>query len=212
MGFKQLRVANMIDPRGGTGPMEKRELKALIRKERLALRDMIPPEQRLEASLIMAEHAGETIAVSPGLVVSGFFPIRSEADIRPLMAKLKARGARLCLPVVLDRKTIVFRELVAGAELVDTGFGTRGPGLDAAVLDPELLLVPLSAFDHHGNRIGYGAGHYDRAIVRLRQKGMSPRLIGIAFDCQEVSEVPDEPHDVRLEAVLTESGLRYFGA
>ena len=185
-------------------------LKAALRKERLALRDQIDPAARLEFSLAMADIAGDRIAIEAGMVVSGFFPIRSEADIRPLMARLKARGARLCLPVVLDRETIVFRELVTGAELVDTGFGTRGPGPEEAVLDPDLLLVPLSAFDGRGNRIGYGAGHYDRAIARLREKGRHPRLIGIAFDCQEVAEVPDEAHDVRLEAVLTESGLRTF--
>lgn len=190
--------------------MEKQDKKAEIRNQRLAARDTIPAERRLEYSLIMAELAGDTLPVEPGMVVSGFFPIRSEADIRPLMARLKERGARLCLPVVMDRETIVFRELIAGAELVNTGFGTRGPGPEAAVLDPDLLLVPLSAFDARGNRIGYGAGHYDRAIARLREKGRHPRLIGIAFDCQEVAEVPFEAHDVRLEAVLTESGLKRF--
>jgi 5-formyltetrahydrofolate cyclo-ligase len=189
---------------------KKGALKAILRKERLALRDRIDPATRLEFGLAMADLAGEVIDIDPGMVVSGFFPIRSEADVRPLMARLKARGARLCLPVVMDKETIVFRDLVAGADLVDTGFGTRGPGPGAEVLDPDLLLVPLSAFDAKGNRIGYGAGHYDRAIARLREKGRHPRLIGIAFDCQEVAEVPDEAHDVRLEAVLTESGLRTF--
>ncbi|WP_159950886.1 5-formyltetrahydrofolate cyclo-ligase [Rhizobium sp. 18065] len=192
--------------------MSNRDLKAVLRSERLGERDRIPAELRLEYSLAMADHAGDDIAFEPGTIVSGFFPIRSEIDIRPLMARLKDRGARLCVPVVLDRQTIAFRELVAGAELVDTGFGTRGPGPDAAVLDPEILLVPLSAFDRQGHRIGYGAGHYDRAIARLHQKGLDPRLIGIAFDCQEVAEVPAEAHDVRLEAILTESGLKTFSA
>lgn len=192
--------------------MSNRDLKAVLRSERLGERDRIPAELRLEYSLAMVDHAGDDIAFEPGTIISGFFPIRSEVDIRPLMARLKDRGARLCVPVVLDRQTIAFRELVAGAELVDTGFGTRGPGPDAAVLDPEILLVPLSAFDREGHRIGYGAGHYDRAIARLRQKGLDPRLIGIAFDCQEVAEVPAEAHDVRLEAILTESGLKTFSA
>ncbi len=187
-----------------------KDLKAQIRNARLAARDALPAATRTEFSLSMADHAGDAIDFDPGTIVSGFLPIRSEADIRPLMALLKARGARLCLPIVQDKTTIVFRELVPGAELIDTGFGTRGPGPEAAVLDPEILLVPLSAFDATGNRIGYGAGHYDRAIARLLQKGMEPRLIGIAFDCQEVAEVPAEPHDVRLQAILTESGLRTF--
>ncbi|MBV2184399.1 MAG: 5-formyltetrahydrofolate cyclo-ligase [Rhizobium sp.] len=187
-----------------------KDLKGKIRSERLAARDRLSLETRTEFSLAMAEHGGNALNFDPGTIISGLLPIRSEADIRPLMARLKARGARLCLPIVQDKMTIVFRELVTGAELVDTGFGTRGPGPDAALLDPEILLVPLSAFDARGNRIGYGAGHYDRAITRLQQKGREPRLIGIAFDCQEVSEVPTEPHDVRLQAILTESGFRTF--
>ncbi|MDO9415133.1 5-formyltetrahydrofolate cyclo-ligase [Pararhizobium sp.] len=190
--------------------MTARELKADIRSQRLVLRDAMMPEARLAASLSMLDHAGEAIVFQPGEVISGFWPIRSEADIRPLMARLQARGARLCLPVVLDRQTIIFRELTVDTPIVSTGFGTTGPGPEAAVLDPDLLLVPLSAFDAAGNRIGYGAGHYDRAIDRLRQKGRVPRLIGIAFDCQEVASVPAEPHDVALDAILTESGLRRF--
>ena len=148
----------------------------------------------------------------PGTVVSGFLPIRSEIDLRPLMAMLADRGARLCLPVVVDRETIVFRELVRGAAMVATGFGTSGPGPDAAVLEPEIMLVPLAAFDRRGHRLGYGAGHYDRAIARLHAKGQSPHLIGTGFDCQEVERVPDEKHDVTLAELLTESGLRKFPA
>ncbi|NLS05572.1 5-formyltetrahydrofolate cyclo-ligase [Rhizobium sp. P32RR-XVIII] len=193
-------------------PTIPKELKAQMRAERLALRDVIPPEVRIEKSLAMAEHAGEAVAFDPGTTVSGFMPIRSEADIRPLMGRFQARGARLCVPAILDKQTIVFRELVRGAPLIATGFGTSGPPADAAVLDPEIMLVPLSAFDDRGHRIGYGAGYYDRAIDRLRQKGMHPKLIGIAFDCQEVAHVPDEPHDISLDAILTESGLRFFAS
>nr|WP_314086258.1 5-formyltetrahydrofolate cyclo-ligase [uncultured Shinella sp.] len=184
--------------------------KADIRNERLALRDAMTPQARIEGSLAMVEHAGDRLEFDPGTVISGFWPIRSEADIRPLMAHFRTRGARLCLPVVLDRETIIFRELVVGAPVVKTGFGTTGPGEEAAVLDPDILLVPLSAFDRAGHRIGYGAGHYDRAIDRLKARGHRPKLIGIAFDCQEVASVPAEPHDVALDAILTESGFRLF--
>jgi len=150
--------------------------------------------------------------LDPGTIVSGFLPIRSEADIRPLMARFQARGARLCVPAILDKQTIVFRELLRDAPLISTGFGTSGPGTDAPVLDPDIMLVPLSAFDARGHRIGYGAGYYDRAISLLRQKGRKPTLIGIAFDCQEVAHVPDEPHDISLDAILTESGLRFLAS
>lgn len=191
--------------------MEFKALKAEMRKARLAARDAIPVGERMTKSLAMADLAADAIAIKPGEVVSGFFPIRSEADIRPLMHRLKGRGARLCVPAIIDKQTIIFRRVEDGIPLVDTGFGTSGPGPDAAALDPDVMLVPLSAFDRRGHRIGYGAGYYDRAISRLREKGRAPRLIGIAFDCQEVEAVPAEPHDVALDAVLTESGLRAFG-
>jgi 5-formyltetrahydrofolate cyclo-ligase len=84
------------------------------------------------------------------------------------------------------------------------------PPKEAAILDPQILLVPLSAFDVRGHRIGYGAGHYDRAIARLIDKGLSPRLIGLGFECQRVEHVPDEAHDVPLEAIITETGLHRF--
>jgi 5-formyltetrahydrofolate cyclo-ligase len=188
-----------------------KELKKHLRAEALGRRDALSAEWRIEAALAMAERAGE-IGAAAGSIVSGFWPIRTEVDVRPLMFALRERGVRLALPAILDRETIVFRELVRGAPLVQMGFGTAGPGEDAEILDPALMLVPLAAFDARGHRIGYGAGHYDRAISRLHAKGMRPRLIGIAFGCQEVPAVPDEPHDVRLDAVLTESGLHRFEA
>ena len=126
------------------------------------------------------------------------------------MFALRDRGARLCLPAILDSQTIVFRELVRGAPMIDMGFGTAGPDGDAAVLDPAIMLIPLAAFDSRGHRIGYGAGYYDRAIARLQHAGADPRLIGIAFDCQQVPLVPEEWHDVVIPEILTETGLRPF--
>jgi len=188
--------------------MTPKDLKRSLRREALARRDALDPVWRIEASLDMAETAKRQIDIAPGTILSGFWPMRSEVDVRPMMFALREKGARLCLPAILDKTTIVFRELVRGAPFVDMGFGTSGPGEDAAVLDPTVMLAPLAAFDARGHRIGYGAGYYDRAIEKLQAKGMAPRLIGIAFDCQEVEQVPDEPHDVMLNVVLTESGMR----
>ena len=189
---------------------EYRALKKQLRAEALARRDALDPQWRIEASLGMAEWA-QRIPVEPGDVVSGFWPMRSEVDVRPLMFALREQGARLCLPAILDKTTIVFRELVRGADLVDMGFGTYGPGPDAEVLQPVLMLVPLAAFDARGHRIGYGAGYYDRAIAKLQAGPRPPRLVGIAFDCQQVELVPDQPHDVVIPEMLTESGLRRLG-
>jgi 5-formyltetrahydrofolate cyclo-ligase len=187
-----------------------RQQKKQLRRDALARRDSLPLDWRVENSLHIADVGVRDIAVMPGEVVSGFMPMRSEVDVRPLMAAMAEKGGRICVPAILDKTTIEFRELVRGAPLIDMGFGTVGSGPDAAVLDPVLMLMPLAAFDKTGNRIGYGAGYYDRAIERLRAKGINPRLIAIAWDCQEVDAVPAEAHDVPLDAVLTESGLRRF--
>lgn len=188
---------------------DNKALKRQLRGEALARRDALAARWRIEASLAMAA-AAEEIAVAPGQPVSGFWPMRSEVDVRPLMFALRDKGARLCLPAILDRTTIVFRELVRGAAMVEMGFGTAGPGPEAAILEPQIMLVPLAAFDRFGNRIGYGAGYYDRAIARLYDRNIRPRLIGVAFDCQEVAGIPVEPHDIPLGEILTESGLHPF--
>ncbi|WP_420961344.1 5-formyltetrahydrofolate cyclo-ligase [Brucella sp. IR073] len=191
--------------------MENKEQKAQLRRAALGRRDALDAGYRAEASRLAAEH-GAAIPISPGTVISGFWPIRSEIDPRPLLSILHERGARLCLPVVLDRETIVFRAYAPDTALIDTGFGTKGPGPEAALLDPDIMLVPLAAFDAHGGRIGYGAGHYDRAIGWMAKRNIVPVLIGLAFDAQEVAHVPQEPHDIRLSQILTESGLRAVGS
>ena len=122
-----------------------KDLKKQLRKEALARRDALDEFWRVEIALEMAETAKEKIDFEPGRVVSGFWPMRSEVDVRPLMFALREKGARLCLPAILDKTTIVFRELVRGAPMVEMGFGTVGPHAEAEVLDPSMMLVPLAA-------------------------------------------------------------------
>lgn len=188
-------------------------MKAALRKLSLARRDAIPLDTRIEASLQACEVGLSTPLLDDvgGKIIAGYHPIRSEIDPRPLMYDLAARGGRLCLPVVIDKTTIVFRELVRGAVLVDCGFGTVGPGTDAPDLDPDILLMPLSVFDANGGRIGYGAGHYDRAIAKLTASNKTPTLIGMAFSTQEEQTVPLEPHDQTLQAIITELEYRTAG-
>ena len=178
-----------------------------MRQQVLSLRDELSVEQRIDLSLQACELAASAIKFQPGCIVSGFWPIRSEIDPRPLMSSLQQMGARLCLPVVVDKQTIVFRELVRGAPLIKAGFGTVGPGPDAEVLNPSIMLVPLAAFDKHGGRLGYGAGHFDRAIEKLRISGLRPVLIGFGFDVQKVGKVPTETHDQKLDMIITENGV-----
>lgn len=184
------------------------ETKAGLRAARLAVRDGLSIADRAKKSAAIQCHGLVGLDVPTGAILSGYYPIRSEVDIMPLMAELARRGARLCLPAVLDRETIVFRAYDPAEPLVDAGWGTKGPRPDAQLVDPDIILLPLSVFDGQGNRIGYGAGHYDRAIDRMRKRGLSPRLVGVAFACQEVAAVPADPHDVPMAAILTEAGLR----
>lgn len=190
--------------------VEHNQDKQALRRQVLAKRDALDPRYHYEASLAAAKKAEAAILIPAGTMVAGYWPIRSEIDPRPLLSFLRDNGARLCLPVVLDRDTIAFREYLPDAELVQTGFGTMGPDEHAPLVDPAIMLMPLAAFDRRGHRLGYGAGHYDRALARFAARGLEPLLVGMAFDCQEVEHVPNEPHDIALHQILTETGLRIF--
>lgn len=179
--------------------------KAELRRAALARRDGLAPERRAALSARLVDHLDD-LGLCCGKMVAGFWPIRSEIDPRPLMAALAARGLSLALPVVLDdRETMIFRRHVPGGPLVASSFGLSVPPSQADEVIPDALLVPLAAFDRAGHRIGYGKGHYDRALARIEADG--PKLkIGLAFAIQEVARVPDEGHDRRLDLILTEDG------
>jgi len=130
--------------------------------------------------------------------------MRSEINPLPLMRKLAEAGARLALPVIAGRgKPLIMRAYAIGDELARGQWGIREPKPEAGEVAPDILLVPLAAFDRAGQRIGYGAGYYDMTIHGLRaQKPVA--TIGLAFAAQEIGEVPAAPHDERLDFVLTE--------
>lgn len=191
------------------------DLKSNIRTEILARRDRLSPEDRAAFSLTAADHFKAYIdhkdnPLTGGDIISAFLPIKSEIDLMPLVDMLWLRKIPVCLPALLNRTVMAFRAYHANSEIVASGFGTSAPTDSAQVLVPTIMLVPLAAFDQIGNRIGYGAGHYDRAIARQTAKGQKPKLIGVAFSCQEVTNIPSENHDVPLDMILTEHGLRSF--
>lgn len=179
--------------------------KAALRRACLARRDGLPPAVRAAASHAIAANALLLPQLGHGSAegaVAGYWPIRSEVDPRPLMTVLASRGTALCLPVVAE-PTLRFRAYAPGDPLHDAGFGTRGPSPEALEVSPRVLLVPCVAFDRDGGRLGYGAGHYDRALARLAAHG--PVIaIALAFAAQEVEQVPAEAHDRPLDAIVTE--------
>jgi 5-formyltetrahydrofolate cyclo-ligase len=181
------------------------ELKDRLRTEGFARRDGLDEAFREKA----AQHIAEQVLALPDLQeltpVGGYWPIRSEVDPRPLMEALLARGQDVALSQILHPH-LSFRLWQPGDVLVKGGFGVREPGPDAPECFPVALLVPLVAFDRSGGRVGYGKGHFDRAIAALEAK--HPILtIGLAYAVQEIERVPVEPHDRLLDIIVTEAEL-----
>jgi 5-formyltetrahydrofolate cyclo-ligase len=179
--------------------LSKGELRAIA----LAKRDALNDKQREAAAKALAKR-GLPIAIAAGVVVSGYSPIRNEIDPAPLMEELARQGARLALPSINARgKALVFRAWRPGDRLMLGMLGIPEPSPAAAEVVPDIMLVPLAAFDQIGHRIGYGAGHYDHTFAHLR-KIKDILGIGLAFAAQEIKTVPALSHDVPLDYVLTE--------
>jgi 5-formyltetrahydrofolate cyclo-ligase len=185
------------------------DLKADLRRAAMARRDALPAADRMAAAQAIAER-GLPVEVSPGTVVSGFSPLKSEISPLPLLRRFADAGAGLALPVVAGRgQPLIMRAWSFGAPLVSGVWGIREPPADAPELFPDILIVPLLAFDRRGHRVGYGAGYYDMTITRLR--AMKPvTAVGLAFSAQEIAAVPATPRDARLDLVLTEHGTIDF--
>lgn len=178
--------------------------KKVLREAALARRDALSAAQRAVAADDIAAR-GLPVAMAKGAVLSGYSPIRSELDPVPLMQKIERDGAVLALPVIVSRdQPLLFRQWHASAGLIRGQLGILEPDASAPSLDPDIVLVPLAAFDRSGHRIGYGAGHYDRSLAVLRAR-KAVVAIGLAFSVQEVSSVPNDGHDERLDFVLTET-------
>jgi 5-formyltetrahydrofolate cyclo-ligase len=177
--------------------------KATLRAAALARRDALPADARAAAAQAIAARAFP-VKVAAGSIVAGFSPMRSEINPVPLMRKLSDAGAQLALPVVQGRgKPLIMRAWHFGAPLKAGQWGIREPTADAPEVAPDILIVPLAAFDRHGHRIGYGAGYYDLTINALRAK-KKVVAVGIAYAAQEIERVPATERDARLDLVLTE--------
>jgi 5-formyltetrahydrofolate cyclo-ligase len=177
--------------------------KAELRVAAQTRRDGLPAEERKAAAEMIVARAFP-VAITRGTIVSGFMPLKSEINPLPLMQKLHEAGARLVLPAIAGRdKPLIMRTWDFGAPLDRGQWGIREPKPDAPEVEPDILLVPLLAFDRAGYRIGYGAGYYDMTIHWLRGR-KAVTAVGIAFAAQEVPQIPTTPHDERLDLVLTE--------
>ena len=156
----------------------------------------------------LVRHGMSLLGERPPGIVSGYYPMEGEIWPLPLMAALRAKGHSLALPVMQGKTDpLLFRAWSPGDPLIPGVWGIRQPAPDRAVALPDIVLVPLLAFDARGYRLGYGGGYYDRTLRSLR--ALKPILaVGLALDELEVDAVPHLDYDERLEWVLTPSGAR----
>ncbi len=149
------------------------------------------------------------IKLAPAAAIGGYWPIGTELDVRPLLEALHARGHTCGLPVVQRGQPLTFHRWQPHDPLVRGVFDIRVPDHRTPTIEPDVLLIPLLAFDARGMRIGYGGGYYDRTIPALRAK--KPALaVGIAYAAQEVERVPTDKFDQRLDWIVTEKAARFI--
>lgn len=188
----------MVAPHAHSDLSDIAAAKQAMRERALLARAGCDPAWGADLARVVTEQAPPRA----GAVVAGFLSLTGEIDLMPLLLALAARGHELVLPVTPKRGLpLTFRAWRPG-EAVETGrFNTRHPvGPERT---PDFLLVPLLAFDARGNRLGYGAGYYDRTIAGLPGVG----LLGCAFAAQMMDAVPTGPSDIKLPAVATERGV-----
>lgn len=186
------------------------EAKAALRNRARAARASLDHGERADAAVAAAQHFFNAVPLQAGDVVAAYWRIRDELDCQPILVKLMDSNQKVVLPVVVGpEQPLDLRVWEPGASLYESGFGTLAPSELAPRAEPDIVLMPLLGFDARGTRLGYGGGYYDRTLARLSKK---PRLVGLAFAAQELDRIPREPHDVPLDMIVTEAGVRHFGA
>lgn len=181
--------------------------KEAVRKEAAERRGTLQAKIA-ELSAAVAQQFLAQVPVPPNAVVSSYWAIGDEADPQFVESELRRRGHRIVMPRVAGRnQPLDFHLWESGAKLVRGGFGLSEPSRDWPKLNPDVLIVPMLAFDGAGYRVGYGAGYYDRTIRGLRA-AKSVIAAGFAFAVQEFSELPHLSHDERLDWIVTETGAR----
>nr|WP_256365901.1 5-formyltetrahydrofolate cyclo-ligase [Solimonas sp. K1W22B-7] len=182
-----------------------------MRREFRRLRSALTPAQRRRAAEQAARRLARTSLFRRARHLALYLSHGSELDTGPLLRCCHAAGKAVYVPRVLDGQRLRFERLVEDMPMQRNRYGIREPALRGArrgAARMDLVLLPLSAFDTQGHRLGAGGGYYDRAFAARRSGG--PRLVGYAYALQQAAALPAEPWDVRLDAVVTEKSLHVF--
>ena len=183
------------------------QVKEQARKDATKARRAAHDAAKDHAALALASQAFPVSAKAGASTVSAFFPYQSEIDTRLLLGKLAGEGWRTCLPIVIAQgRPLVFRRWAPGEPTVPGIWNIPRPTDEAEIVEPDVLMVPMLAFDRQGYRLGYGGGFYDRTLEKLRRK-KAIVAIGTAYAGQEIASVPHGVHDQRLDYVMTEKGF-----
>lgn len=184
--------------------------KQLLRTKMKARRDRVSPRDREQAAQLVAKHMEPVLKEKTPQNIGLYFPVQSEFDTLPLAQKLWEQGASLSLPVVMGKELpLVFRPWTSDDELEARAFNIKIPQDNGLSVFPDMLVIPLLAFDKNGARLGYGGGYYDRTLEILRAK-KDLTVLGLAYDFQEADVLPVASHDECLDFILTPSGLCAF--
>jgi 5-formyltetrahydrofolate cyclo-ligase len=188
-----------------TDPSELLQIKTEARARATLRRAEAAASSGLAAAEAVSEQVAALLADFPkATVVAGYWPIGTELDVRHTLSHLDLIGFGCALPVVVAKgESLTFRTWTPQVLMERSGLGILAPAATVPQVDPDVLLVPLLAFDRAGFRLGYGAGFYDRTLERLR-RSKSVTAIGIGFAGQEVDSVPRDQYDQPLDWLITE--------
>lgn len=158
----------------------------------------------------VSSNADKQLGAISDKIIAAYLPMGGELDPRPLMQALRKNGKSICLPVCINEDApLVFRRYRQNDALLPDDMGIAAPRATAQQVTPDIVLLPLLAFDGQGHRLGRGGGFYDRTLAELKKRS-DCRFIGLAFDMQMVDKCPIAPHDEALHAVLTPSKRHDF--
>jgi 5-formyltetrahydrofolate cyclo-ligase len=181
--------------------------RAAQRAEKIAARESLASVEHARLSEALEAHLTHLLDLCRPKVLGFCWPYRAEFDCRPLIERWIARGTHACLPLVsASEKVMRFREWRPESPMLTDRYGIHYPA-EGPILDPEVLLIPVNAFDCHGFRLGYGNGHFDHTLANIAPR---PLAIGIGFELARVASVDPHEHDIAMDAVVTEQGTEYF--
>lgn len=189
--------------------------KAYIRKQIIKQREVLTLGQRLAKAEKITNHLLSNPLFEQARHIACYWSIKAEVTTQQIIGHIWRQGKCCYLPSIDEQtKTMQFARYDSSTHLIYNRFGIAEPAANSAILIPpqalDIVLLPLVAFDKQGNRLGMGAGYYDRVFAFKHQAGMKPWLLGLAYDLQQVDHLPHEPWDVKLDGVATESGCSFY--